>query len=213
MTSRSAATVLALCLASGCLPYTVGSTARTLPAGQSTKAAIVYYVPDAVDVLGDSVSAPMRGTDLELRYGLDDKSDLGVRIPSYSGAVFTYKRRLAGTSAPESGAVSVMAGGGFVNWGEHAETELTMLASGREASVVTPYGGVRVMQVIPMSRNAVHDTPTAGGFLGMRLRFGDVDVIPEIGVYYDRSALDLRRTNYIVVPGVSFAPRRGKPVG
>jgi len=47
----------------------------------------------------------------------------------------------------------------------------------------------------------------------MRLRFGDVDVIPEIGVYYDRSALDLRRTNYIVVPGVSFAPRRGKPVG
>jgi hypothetical protein len=106
-----------------------------------------------------------------------------------------------------------MAGGGFVNWGEHAETELTMLASGREASVVTPYGGLRVMQVIPMSRNAVHDTPTAGGFLGMRLRFGDVDVIPEIGIYYDRSALDLRRTNYIVVPGVSFAPRRGKPVG
>jgi hypothetical protein len=212
MTSRSAATVLALCLASGCLPYTVGSTARTVPAGQSTKAAVVDYIPDAVDVLGDSVSAPMRGTDLELRYGLDDKSDLGVRIPSYSGAVFTYKRRLVGTSAPESGAVSVMAGGGFVNWGEHAETELTMLASGREASVVTPYGGLRVMQVIPMSRNAVHDTPTAGGFLGMRLRFGDVDVIPEIGVYYDRSALDLRRTNYIVVPGVSFAPRRGKPV-
>ena len=52
----------------------------------------------------------MRGSDLEMRYGLDDKSDLGFRVPSYSGAVFTYKRRFAGTSAPESAAMSVMVG-------------------------------------------------------------------------------------------------------
>jgi hypothetical protein len=211
-TTAAIALALAFALATGCLPYTVASTARTVPVGETTTAAIVYFIPDAVDLFGDSLTSPMRGTDLELRHGLDDRSDIGIRIPSYSGAVITYKRRLAGTSAPKSRALSVMAGGGFVNWGEHAETELTFLASGREANVVTPYAGLRVMQVIPMSRTAVHDTPTAGGFLGMRLRFGDLDVIPELGVYYDRSALGLRSTKYIVVPGVSFAPRRGRPV-
>ena len=211
MSSRFAIAA-ALALATGCLPYTVGSTAQTVPAGQTTRAAIVYYIPDAIDLSGDSVSSPMRGTDLEVRYGLDDKSDLGFRIPAYSGAVFTYKRRLAGTSAPESAAMSVMAGGGFVNWGEHAETELTLLASGRGSGVMTPYGGLRVMQVLPMSRNAVHDTPTAGGFVGMRLRFGDVDVSPELGVYHDRSALGVRSTSYIIVPGVSLSPRRDRRI-
>ena len=207
MRSRFAAATLALTLATGCLPYTVGSTAQTVPAGESTRAAIVYYIPDAIDLSGDSVGAPMRGTDLEMRFGVNDRSDIGFRIPAYSGAVFTYKRRLVGTSAPESPALSVMTGGGFVNWGEHAEGELTLMASGSASGVVTPYGGLRAMQVIPMSRGAVHDSPTAGGYVGMRLRFGDVDVSPELGVYYDKSALGVRSTNYIVVPGVSLTPR------
>jgi hypothetical protein len=212
MSVRFATSTFALTIATGCLPYTVGSTAQTVPAGERTRAAIVYYIPDAIDLSGDSVSSPMRGTDLEMRYGLDDKSDIGFRIPAYSGAVFTYKRRLAGTSAPESAATSLMAGGGFINWGEHAEAELTLLASGRATGVMTPYGGLRVMQVMPMSRNAVHDTPTAGGFVGMRLRFGDVDVSPELGVYHDQSALGIRSTSYIIVPGVSISPRRNRRI-
>lgn len=212
MSPRFATIAFALTLTTGCLPYTVGSTAQTVPAGERTRAAIVYYIPDAIDLSGDSVSSPMRGTDLEMRYGLDDKSDIGFRIPAYSGAVFTYKRRLAGTSAPESAATSLMAGGGFINWGEHAEAELTLLASGRATGVMTPYGGLRVMQVMPMSRNAVHDTPTAGGFVGMRLRFGDVDVSPELGVYHDQSALGIRSTSYIIVPGVSISPRRNRRI-
>ena len=212
MSPRFATIAVALTLTTGCLPYTVGSTAQTVPAGERTRAAIVYYIPDAIDLSGDSVSSPMRGTDLEMRYGLDDKSDIGFRIPAYSGAVFTYKRRLAGTSAPESAATSLMAGGGFINWGEHAEAELTLLASGRATGVMTPYGGLRVMQVMPMSRNAVHDTPTAGGFVGMRLRFGDVDVSPELGVYHDQSALGIRSTSYIIVPGVSISPRRNRRI-
>ena len=95
-----------------------------------------------------------------------------------------------------------------MNWGEHAETEVTLLASGRENGVLTPYGGLRVMHVLPMSRNAVHDTPTAGGFIGMKLRFGDMDVSPELGVYHDQSALGVRSTSYIIVPGVSLSRRR-----
>ena len=212
MTARLALATLTITLATGCLPSIVGSTAQTVPAGETTRTGIVYYIPDAVD-LDQAVAGPMRGSDVEIRYGLDDKSDLGFRVPAYSGAVFTYKRRIAGTADPDSAAMSVMAGGGFVNFGEHAETELTFLASGREAGgVVTPYGGLRVMQVVPMSRSAVHDTPTAGGFIGMRMRFGDVDVSPELGVYYDRSALGLRSTNYIIVPGVSLSPRRARPL-
>ena len=204
--------MLSLMLATGCLPYTVGSTAQTVPAGESRKAGLVYFIPDAVGLSGDSVAAPMRGADLELRYGLDDRSDIGVRIPAYSGAVFTYKRRIAGTSAPESPAVAFMAGGGFVNWGEHAEGELTLMASGSEAGVITPYGGLRAMHVVPISRSAVHDSPTAGGYVGMRLRFGDVDVSPEVGVYHDKSALGLRSTNYIIVPAVTLSPRTGRVI-
>lgn len=44
----------------------------------------------------------------------------------------------------------------------------------------------------------------------MRMRFGDVSVSPELGVYYDRSALGVRRTDYIIVPGVSLTPRTAR---
>ena len=208
MHSRSTLTLLALTVVSGCLPYTVGSTAQTVAPGATQRTAIVYFIPDAIDLTGDdSISAPMRGVDVEFRRGLSDRSDIGVRFPSGSGAVVTYKRRIAGTSSPESGAVSFMTGGGFVNFAEHGEVELTMMASGRESSSVTPYGGVRAMQVIPMSRTAVHDEPTAGGFVGMRILFGDLEVKPELGVYYDPSALGIRSTNFIFVPAFGLTRR------
>jgi hypothetical protein len=100
-----------------------------------------------------------------------------------------------------------MAGAGFVNFGEHAEGELTLLASSRDDRTATPYAGVRVMHVLPMSSIAVRDKPTAGGFIGMRLRFADLDVSPELGVYHDPSALGIRPTSYIVVPGIAVTPR------
>jgi hypothetical protein len=207
MSFRSIVAPLALSLMTACLPYTVGSTAQTVPAGETTRTAIAYFIPDAVDLSGDSIAGPIRGSDFELRYGLDDRSDLGFRIPSASGAVITYKRRIAGTAAAESPAVSMMLGGGFVNFAEHGEVEVTLAASAPESRILTPYGGVRAMQVIPISRNAVHDRPTAGGFVGVRLRFGDFDVSPEVGVYHDPSALGIRSTNYILVPGFSLSRR------
>ena len=208
MSSRSTLTLLALTMATACLPYAVGSTAQTLPPDTSRRTAMVYFIPDAVDLTGDdSIAAPMRGVDVEYRRGLSDRSDIGVRFPSGSGAVFTYKRRVLGSSAPESGAVSFMTGGGVVNFAEHGEVEFTMMASGKESGSVTPYGGVRAMQVIPLSRSAVHDRPTAGGFLGMRILFGDLEVKPELGVYYDPSALGIRSTNYIIVPAFGLTRR------
>jgi hypothetical protein len=197
---------LVTALFGGCLPYTIGSTAQTVPAGETVRTGVAYIIPNAIGLDGEHESL-LRGIDVELRRGLDDRSDIGLRVPASSGLVFTYKRRLAGSSAPESAALAVMVGGGLVNMAEHAEGELTLLASGRADGLVTSYGGVRVMAVHPLSSLAVYDEPTAGGFFGLRLRFADLDVSPELGLYYDRSALEIRRRNYIVVPGISLTPR------
>ena len=198
-----ASCAVVLSLASGCLPYTVGSTAQTTPAHQSETTTTWYSIPNAVDILGDSVATPIFGVDAEWRAGLDDRSDVGIRIPSGSGVVATYKRRLLGDASPKAAAVAVMGGAGLVNWGEHAHVELTMMGSGRTSHSLTPYGGIRVMQVAPLSRGAVHDSPTAGGFFGLRIGSAALGISPEVGVFYDRSALELRQRNFIVVPAIS----------
>lgn len=195
---------LAGLLATGCLPYTVGSTARPAPRGELQQTGTIYAIPGAYENDADSVSVPQWGADGEVRYGLDDYSDVGLRIPMGSGAVVTYKRRLNGPSESDGAAVAVMAGTGFVNFGEHGLFELTLLASGHDRGTVTPYGGLRAMQVIPLSRYAVSDRPTFGGFLGLRLGRSDLGVSPEIGVYYDPSALELRERRLIIVPAVSI---------
>ena len=195
-------------LLGGCLPYSVGSTARTAPVGKFEQTGTMYAIPGAMESEYDSVSVPLYGVDAEVRYGLDDYSDIGLRIPALSGAVITYKRRLDGSSESEGAAFAVMAGGGFVNFGEHGMFELSFLASGPDNGRVTPYGGVRGMQVIPLSRYAVSDHPTIGGFLGLRLGNTDFGISPEIGVYYDPSALELRQRQVIFVPSVSIHGER-----
>ncbi|HEX8850683.1 MAG TPA: hypothetical protein VF761_14230 [Gemmatimonadaceae bacterium] len=207
-TITSSIAVLASLSLGGCIPYSVGSTARTVPQGQHTRASTAFVIPNGFEVKGDSTAATIPGLDTELRYGIDDRSDFGVRIPSWSGVVVNYKHRLdakpAGAAADTGVAVSVMAGGGFVNWGEHAEGELSLLVSAREDRRVVPYGGLRVIQVVPLSSDAASDRPTAGGFLGLRLGRGDAGVTPEIGVYYDHSALGIRRSDLIIVPSITL---------
>lgn len=56
-------------------------------------------------------------------------------------------------------AIAIMGGGGFVNFGDHAHFELTLLASGEEGTF-TPYGGLRAMQVMPISQGAVRECIT-----------------------------------------------------
>ena len=54
----------------------------------------------------------------------------------------------------------------------------------------------------PLSKGAVGDSPTAGGFLGLRIGTERFGVSPEVGVFYDRSALGLRSRDVIVVPAI-----------
>jgi len=64
------------------------------------------------------------------------------------------------------------------------------------------------MQVAPISSGAVSDSPTAGVFAGVTIGDWLVSVRPELGVFYDRSALKLRQSNFIIVPALTLQRRR-----
>lgn len=164
----------------------------------------MYVVPNSVDDSISNRSFPRYGTDAEVRFGLDERSDIGVRAPNFSGIVANYKRRLNGVSQAPGPAIAFMVGGGLVNWGEHLHLEATLITSGGENSSFTPYGGLRAMQVIPINRGAVHDSPTLGGFLGARIGTIQAGISPEIGVFYDHSALHLHKSNVLFVPAITI---------
>ncbi|HEY5061726.1 MAG TPA: hypothetical protein VII52_09340 [Gemmatimonadaceae bacterium] len=195
--------------ATACIPYTVGSTAQTAPTGQTTHATSTYFVPNAFRRPGDTISTPpLVGVDQEWRHGLDAQSDIGLRLPSV-GAVVDYKHRFRDYE-PGSPALAYVIGGGIVNAGEHALFEATVIASGDETAQATPFGGVRAMQVAPISQGALHDSPTIGAFAGVQVGDATFRVRPELGVFYDRSALRLRPGNFIFVPAITVqrAPRQ-----
>ena len=64
-------------------------------------------------------------------------------------------------------------------------------------------GGLRAMQVIPIDRGAVHDSPTLGGFLGARIGTLTAGISPELGIFYDHSALHLHKGNVLFVPAIT----------
>lgn len=202
-------------LATACIPYTVGTTARPVATGESSNSLVTYAMP-SVGVL-DSTRSPRSASNLaadwESRFGIDDRSDVGVRVTSMSGIVMNYKRLLSSTDRRTL--VAIMPGAGVVNMGQHGHFEMTLLlsawepppargpVSSEEAPMLVPYGGLRVMQVVPLAEGAVRDRPTAGGFVGLRIGTLDLGVSPEIGVFYDHSALGVRKNNVVVVPAIS----------
>jgi len=205
--SRFCITVLVLgaALAPGaCIPYTVGSTAHTTPVGDTQRFRSVYAIPNGLPRPNDSVPTPVVGLDYELRRGLDDRSDIGLRFPTFSGVVINYKRRLTDDASFRSPATAFMVGGGVVNLLEHAHLEATVIRSGARHGEFTFYGGARVMQTIPITSTAVSDSPTAGGFFGLMIGDENSGFTPEIGIYYDRSALGLRSRNVIIVPSITL---------
>lgn len=206
MTSKfalRASAALSITCVSGCIPLTVGSTARPVPVGSTVQSTSIYVVPNSFDDSVNRRSYPRYGVDPEVRFGFDDYSDIGVRLPSFSGIVANYKRRLNAPSQNPGAATSIMVGGGLVNWGDHAHLEATLITSAAESDRFTPYGGIRAMQVIPISRGAVHDSPTLGGFFGARIGTITAGISPEIGVFYDHSALRIRKGSVIVVPSIT----------
>jgi hypothetical protein len=199
-----AGAALSVIYTAGCIPLTVGSTAQPVPVGTTVHSMSMYVVPNSVHDSIDNRSYPRYGIDPEVRFGLDDRSDIGVRAPSFSGIVANYKRRLNGVSQAPGTATAIMVGGGLVNWGDHAHLEATLITSAEDNDRFTPYGGIRAMQVIPINKGAVHDSPTLGGFFGARIGTRTTGISPEISVFYDHSALRLRKGNVLIVPAITI---------
>jgi len=200
------ALVLGLVLTKACIPYTVGTTAATVPVGERTKTTSYYFIPNGLKQPEDTMGAPISGMDHEWRFGVGPRSDVGFRIPP-GGAVVNYKSRVA-DAAPGQPAVAYMVGGGLVNWGEHLHLEATLIASGDPLATLTPFGGARAMQVVPITTGAVKDSPSLGLFGGAQISGGGMTLRPELGIYYDRSALKMRQGNVIFVPAVTVQRRR-----
>jgi hypothetical protein len=200
----------------GCIPYTMGSTAQTVPAGEQVRTTTAGFVigggSDLQDAEGGNGSTNMPMSDVEVRWGLTDHSDLGIRIPGASGIILNHKTRQKGAAHPDSAGFATLIGGGVVNWAQHAFMEGAVIWSSARTGSTIRYGGFKVMHILPIASGAVKDTPTIGGFFGLRLGDGETIISPELGVYHDRSALGIRRGSIIVVPavtlrGISF-PRR-----
>jgi len=187
----------------GCIPLTVGSTAQPVPVGTTVQSMSMYVVPNSFNDSVNKRAYPRYGVDPEVRFGLDEHSDIGVRIPSFSGVVANYKRRLNGVSQAPGTATAIMVGGGLVNWGDHAHFEATLITSAEDNERFTPYGGIRAMQVIPINKGAVHDSPTLGGFLGARIGTLTAGISPELGIFHDHSALRIRKGNVLFVPAIT----------
>ena len=201
------AAALALLPLAACLPYTVGSSAQTVPAGQTTHSTSYYFVPNAFKQADDSTGRPLPGADYEWRHGLDAWSDVAFRVLP-GGVTSTYKRRFGTDTSHAVSARAFSVGAGIVNGGEHFLMEGTLMASGREDATMTPYGGVRAMHVVPMTKGAVSDRPTVGAFGGVQLGSRWFSVRPELGVYYDHSALGLRQSNVLFVPAITMMRAR-----
>lgn len=200
-----------------CVPYTVGTTAQTVPVGDTksfSNIGLVIGGAPEFDSTRAYLSQPVIA-DAEVRRGVTDDADIGLRVTSGSGIVVNYKQRRSGDAHPDSAAFATMIGAGFVNLGYHAIFEGTLLWSGRRVNELTTYGGLRAMQVIPLKRDAPEDSPSLGGFLGVRIGDSDSYIAPEIGVYYDRSALQNRKGNLLLIPsitlnGIRFPGRFGR---
>ena len=196
--------------ATACVPYTVATTATPLPKGRDASTWVTYAMPKIgrIDSSRHLRETPVSylAADFEWRMGLDEKSDIGVRVPSASGLVVNYKRLLSDSSSRTLNAL--MPGAGIVNLGQHVHFELTWLVSAREhhdgrAATFVPYGGLRFMQVAPVAEGAVSDRPTVGFFLGTRIGSLDLGISPEIGVFYDHSALGVRERDIVIVPAIA----------
>lgn len=196
--------VLTLVVLGACTPYGVGMSANTLLPGEQSRALIWTVVPAGTLSARDSVRRSTPTLDYDFRAGMDNRTDFGIRVNNLSGVIGTYRRRLDATSGVDTRATAVLLGAGFVNGGQHAHLESTLMMSARESAAIMPYGGIRALQVIPMTPEADKDTPTIGAYGGAR--FGDryFGMSLEVGVFYDRSVLGLRSRDVVVVPSLTI---------
>ncbi|PAP76504.1 hypothetical protein [Rubrivirga marina] len=196
--------VFALVGLAGCVPYTVGSTPATVAPREIEPSAMLQIASGRRDLDRDDEpggAALMLGN--EARLGLDERSDVGVRLIGLGSLTATYKRRLTGPIRGDAG-TSLIVGAGVIG-ASHLHLEATVVASPGPidgAPRVVPYGALRLQDLTPFSGDALDTTPALGLVVGGRFGWPDLAVSPEIGVFYSPSPL-AGDDDVIVVPSVT----------
>ncbi|MEM0963089.1 MAG: hypothetical protein AAGK21_11210 [Bacteroidota bacterium] len=188
----------------GCVPYAVGTTPTTVAPRETEPSVVLQAVSARRDLDEDdepSGAGLMVGN--EARLGLDERSDIGIRLIGLGSLTATYKRRLTGDLDSERGA-SLIVGAGLIGT-SHLHIEGTLVASPgplANARQVVPYGGVRIQDLTPFADDALATTAAVGVFAGARFGWPDLAVSPELGVFYSPSPL-FRDDDLIIVPSVT----------
>lgn len=194
---------------SGCVSYAVGTTARTAGV-REVEPSVVLQVASGRRDLDEDSEAGEAGLAVgnEARLGLDERSDIGVRILGLGSITATYKRRLSGPLDGDAG-TAILVGGGIVGT-SHLHAEATFVASAGPIDPerrITPYGGLRVQDLTPFGKDDLDSSPAVGAFVGSRFGWPDLAVSPEIGVFYSPSPLAFD-DDVIVVPSVTIRGER-----
>lgn len=197
-------TIAAVAGLSGCVPYSVGSTAATVAPREIEPSTILQVTSGRRDLLDDDEpkgAGLMLGN--EARLGLDPWSDIGVRIVGLGSITATYKRRLAGMPGEDAG-VSMLVGAGVIG-ATHLHAEATLVASPGPidaASRIVPYGAVRIQDLTAFAPDALSSSPAIGLVVGSRFGWPDLAISPELGVFYSPSPL-AGDEDLILVPSVT----------
>lgn len=184
--------------ASGCLPYVVASTAKPTPVGELEAVAPTYLIPDAFRI-DDARRTPAIGFDFEGRFGVSRRSDVGIRVPTLSGVVASYKHLL--THPDAASGVAVMPSLGYVMG--YGYGDLTTIASGPVGRVEW-YGGLRIMGTTPLRDSLTAHGAILGGFIGLKVPSTRAIVLPEIGVFRGPPGLASKQSRLNVVVSVSL---------
>jgi hypothetical protein len=199
-----------------CISYTVGQGAETTPKAEQSSSSSVNLVPGTFSdrysgssgsgTSGSRPSTRRPSIDSDIRWGIDDRNDVGVRLATYSGFMVTWKHQLsrADSTAKQENRTrtAFMLGTGILNLGEHAGLEGTLIASSKWSAAGQFYGAMRAIQVLPITSSAKHDDPVIGVAFGHLFGDRERSIGPEIGVYYDRSVLGLNTNRILVIPSL-----------
>ena len=195
-----------LLLCTGCISYTVGMGAETTPVGETSSSTSLNIVPGTLKESSQSTPTRRPSVDTEVRYGLSPRTDIGFRLATYSGVIATWKHQL---TRPDSSRMienrprtSIMLGGGLINGAEHAAWEVTLISSGAWSTAGQLYGAVRATQAVAVTGTARKDDPVVGTVIGYLLGTRESSFGPELGVYYDRSALGINTRRILVIPSI-----------
>ncbi|MCC6244631.1 MAG: hypothetical protein IT353_17435 [Gemmatimonadaceae bacterium] len=204
-----------LALLSGCLSRTVGSTATTVAPGETRTSASVAagLYNDRRDLGSGVVTKQFTGypslLELETRFGLTPRSDVGLRITGLSEVLASYKVRIAGSN--EASAVAVQISGGAAYQGLVPTAGVTLLASGDQRRRTSVYGGLRFQALKSLSDDVDLKQlgNEGGGFFGWQLRRGSWVFLPEIAVLKGNNFLRDDPT-LLVIPAITFRRDRSK---